>query len=67
MPKTPETSGGEVVHEVYMTEGFILLVFKLKLDERDCVAQVLLKLVCESDVFLHKSIKLIRSSSIQTE
>ncbi|KAF8492211.1 hypothetical protein F5888DRAFT_1806933 [Russula emetica] len=48
MPNTPETSGGEVVHEVYMTEGIVLLVFELKLEfknTRDHVAQVLLGLV----------------------
>jgi hypothetical protein len=70
MPETPETSGGKVEHEVYMVEGIILLVFELKLEfknERDHVSQVLLELVCESDAFLHKSIKLKRSSGIQTE
>jgi hypothetical protein len=53
-----------------MTDGIILLVFELKLalkDERDHIAQVLLELACESDAFLHKSIKLKRSSGIQTE
>jgi hypothetical protein len=61
MPETPETFGSEVEHEVYMTEGIILLVFELKLallDKLDNVAQVLLELACESDIFLHKSIKL---------
>jgi hypothetical protein len=40
-----------------MAEGIILLVFEMKLEfksETDHVAQVLLELVCESDVFLHK-------------
>ena len=70
MPETPETSGGEVEHEVYKIEGTLLLVFELKLafkNEMDRVAQVVLELSCESDVFLHKSIMLIRSSGIQTE
>jgi hypothetical protein len=61
MPETPETSGSEVEHEVYMTEGIILLVFELKLafiDKLDNVAQVLLELACESDILPHKSIKL---------
>jgi hypothetical protein len=50
MPETPETSGGEVEHEVYMLEGIILLVVELKLavkNEMDNVAQVLLELACE--------------------
>jgi hypothetical protein len=62
MPETPETSGGEVEHEVYMIEGTLLLVFELKLafkTEMDHVAQVGVELSCESDVFLHKSIMLI--------
>jgi len=69
-PKRPKTSGGEVEHEVYMTEGIILLVFELKLqlkDEGEHVAQVLLELVCESCAFLYQSSKLKRSSSIQTQ
>jgi hypothetical protein len=52
MPETPETSGGEAEHEVYMGEGILLLVFELKLEfkrEKDHVAQVLLELACESD------------------
>jgi hypothetical protein len=50
MPGTPETSGGEVEHEVYMLQGIILLVVELKLafkDEMDHIAQVLLELACE--------------------
>lgn len=50
MPGTPETSGGEVVHEVYMLQGILLLVIELKLafkTELDSVAQVLLELACE--------------------
>jgi len=49
-PGTPETSGGEVEHEVYMLQGIILLVVELKLafkDEMDHIAQVLLELACE--------------------
>ena len=61
MPETPEISGGEVEHEVYMVEGIILVVFELKLqfnkDTWDHGAQVLLELVCESDAFLHKEYK----------
>jgi hypothetical protein len=65
MPETPETFGGEVEHEVYMVEGIILLVFELKLQFKDMWdhgAQVLLELVCESDAFLDKSIKLNKKS-----
>jgi len=54
MPETRDTSGGEVEHEVHMTEGILLLVFELKLwfkNEKDHVAQVLLEMACESDVF----------------
>lgn len=50
MHGTPETSGGQVGHEVYMLQGIILLVVELKLiikDEMEYVAQVLLELVCE--------------------
>jgi hypothetical protein len=50
MTGMPETSGGEVEHEVYMLQGIILLVVELKLafkDEMEHVAQVLLDLVCE--------------------
>lgn len=62
MPMTPEneTSRGEVEHEVFMRQGTIMLIFQLKLEVksmRDHVAQVLLELVCESDVILYKSIK----------
>ena len=33
MPESHKTSGGEVEHVVYMTEGIILLVFQLRSDE----------------------------------
>ncbi|KAF8806483.1 hypothetical protein BYT27DRAFT_7257207 [Phlegmacium glaucopus] len=48
MPRTPETSGGNVEHKVYMLQGIILLVVELKLaikDEMEHVAQVLLELI----------------------
>jgi hypothetical protein len=63
MPATPETSGGEVEHKVYMVEGILLLVIELKLafkPEKDHVAQVLLELACESNVFLSRVWKLTR-------
>jgi hypothetical protein len=50
-----------------MIEG-VLSVFQLKLEfknERDHVAQALLELVCESEAFFHKSIKIKRGSGIQ--
>ena len=67
MFNTPETSKRGVEHKVYMIKGILLLVFELKLAFRNIinhVAQVLLELVYEPDVFLHKSIKLIISSGI---
>jgi hypothetical protein len=50
MPQIPQTSGGEVEHEVYMQEGIILLVVKRNFAieyEMENVAQVLLELTCE--------------------
>ena len=50
MPGTPETSGGQIEHEVHMLHGIILLVVELKLalkNEKDHVAQVLLALSCK--------------------
>jgi hypothetical protein len=67
----PKSSGPriEVKHKVYMAEGTVLLAFvKLELkNESDHVARVLLELDCGSDVFIHKSMRLIKSSGIQTE
>jgi len=54
-----ETLGREIEHKVYMMEGIILLAFELKLEfknKKDHVAQILLELVCELDVFLQKGI-----------
>ncbi|KAF5373358.1 hypothetical protein D9615_007367 [Tricholomella constricta] len=68
MPETPETSGGQVEHEVYMIEGIILLVVEMKLalkSKGDHVAQVLLELVCEFQPFSHKNFKAEKSSRIQ--
>lgn len=45
----PATPGGEIEHEVYMTEGIILIVLELKLyfkNLNDHVAQVMLQLAC---------------------
>lgn len=66
MPETPETSGCEVAHKVYMIEGIILLVIELKLKfktERDHVARVLLELACESNAFLIRAYKLKRAAA----
>jgi hypothetical protein len=60
----------EVKHEVYTAGGTIILLVFVKLEfknESDHLAKVLVELDCESDFCLHKSIKLIRSSGIQTE
>jgi hypothetical protein len=50
MPETPETSGGEIEHEVFLFSNLILLVIKMKFTLKnawDYFAQVLLELVCE--------------------
>jgi len=55
MPSTPETSGGSVEHEVYMTEGILLIVIELNLyfkDLRDHIAQVLLELDCKCHIYV---------------
>jgi hypothetical protein len=60
----------EVKHEVYMAEGTIILLVFVKQEfktDNDYVAQVLREIDSGSDFCLHKSIKLIRSSGIQTE
>jgi hypothetical protein len=51
MPETPETSGGEVEHEVFLFDNLILLIIEMKFafkNARDYYAQVLLELVCET-------------------
>lgn len=50
MPETPETSGGEIEHEVFLFSNLILLVIEMKFmlkNAWDYFAQVLLELVCE--------------------
>ncbi len=50
MPATPQTSGGEVEHEVSMSEGILLHLTELKLyfkSMKDHLAQVFLELVCK--------------------
>jgi hypothetical protein len=50
MPETPETSGGEIEHEVYLFSNLILLVIEMKFTLKNAwnyFAQVLLELVCE--------------------
>ena len=50
MPATLEPSGGHVEHELFVMGGIVLLVMEMKLSlhqEKDCIAQVLLKLSCE--------------------
>ncbi|KAF9516755.1 hypothetical protein BS47DRAFT_1380783 [Hydnum rufescens UP504] len=48
MPSTPETSGGEVEHEVFLFNNLILFIIEMKFvteNDKDYFAQVLLKLV----------------------
>ncbi|KAF9513321.1 hypothetical protein BS47DRAFT_1362519 [Hydnum rufescens UP504] len=48
MPSTPENSGGEVKHEVFLFNNLILFIIQMKFttkDERDYYAQILLKVV----------------------
>jgi hypothetical protein len=55
MPETPETSGGEIEHEVFLFSNLILLVIEMKFTLKnawDYFAQVLLELVCEIFSFL---------------
>lgn len=50
MPETPETSCGEIEHEVFLFSNLILLVIEMNFtleNAWDYFAQVLLKLVCE--------------------
>jgi len=52
-PETPipETSGGEIEHEVYLFNNLILLVIEMKFTPNntwDYFAQVLLELFCET-------------------
>ena len=54
MPETPETSGGEIEHEVFLFNNLILLVIEMKFTFKntwDCFAQVLLELICEIFLF----------------
>ena len=55
MPETPETSGGEIEHEVFLFSNLILLIIEMKFTLKnawDCFAQVLLELVCEIFSFI---------------
>ena len=57
MPETPETSGGEIEHEVYLFSNLILLVIEMKFTLKNAwnyFAQVLLELVCEIFSFFAK-------------
>ena len=50
MPETPETSGGEIEHEVFLFSNLILLVIEMKFTLKNAwnyFAQVLLELVYE--------------------
>jgi hypothetical protein len=55
MPETPETSGGEVEHEIFLFDNLVILVIEMKSalkSARDYYAQVLLELVCETLSFV---------------
>ena len=70
MPETPETSGGEVEHEVFLFGNLILLVINLKFTLTnawpwDHYAQVLLELVCETSRLLHHTPHLMISIKLQ--
>lgn len=49
MPATPETSGGEIEHEVFLFDNLILLVIETKFTimNTNYCAQVVLELLCE--------------------
>jgi hypothetical protein len=55
MPETPETSGGEVKHKVFLFDNLILLVIEMKFTlkhTQDYYAKVLLELVCVTFSFV---------------
>ena len=55
MPETPETSGWEIEHEIFLFSNLILLVIEMKFTHKnawDYFAQILLELVCEIVSFL---------------
>lgn len=56
MPETPETSGREIKHKVFLFNNLILLVIKMKFmlkNTWDYFAQVLLELVCKIFSFFY--------------
>jgi hypothetical protein len=69
MPGTPETSGGEVEHKVFLFDNLILLVIEMKYyslkNNRDYYAQVLLELVCETFLLLRRTPHLISLIQLQ--
>jgi hypothetical protein len=68
MPATPETSGGQVEHEVFLFNNLILLVIEMKFaftTTRDYYAQVLLQLLCETFRLLRHAPYLISSIKLQ--
>lgn len=56
MPETPEKSGGEIEHEVFLFSNLILLIIEMKFtleNAWDHFAKVLLELVCEIFSIFH--------------
>jgi hypothetical protein len=65
---TPETSGGQVEHKVFLFNNLILLVVEMKFaftTTRDYYAQVLLELLCETSRLLRHAPNLISSMKPQ--
>jgi hypothetical protein len=68
LPATPETSGGQFEHEVFLFNNLILLVVEMKhsfMATRDYYAQVLLELLRETFRLLHHAPHLISSIKLQ--
>ena len=68
MPETPEKSGGEIEHEVFLFSNLILLIIEMKFaleNAWDYFAQVLLELVCEIFSILRHIPHLIISIKLQ--
>ena len=64
----PETSGGEIEHEIFLFGNIILLVVEMKATFKnawDYYAQVLLGLVCETFHLLRHIAHLISSTKLQ--
>jgi hypothetical protein len=68
MPATPETSGGQVEHEVFLFNNLILFLVEMKHSltaTQGYHAQVLLGLLCETFRLLRHAPHLISSTKLQ--